>query len=213
MRFCMDRSSLMYLAGTMAELGEVVASPRRNTITAYDMMRTRRLSYRPPGEADPYGRDVGLDALTLQKIARRVRGEASVTLAPDGLVVAADCIYKLRLLHSPGYLEEPSASHTGEAAMPAAGLREALEDARAAGATSVVVTADRGAVLLRGEGAADCCISIHGSRSTGTGYSRLDNTLLLPCVPDSGGCTLSLAPGGPTAMRFGGVTYHQGARI
>ena len=213
MQFGIETGNLRYLAGAMADLGEVVVSPSRNAIVAYDMMRTRRLSYKPPGGADPDGQNVGLDAATLKKISRRVRGEAHVSLTPEWLVIEADCIYKLRLLQSPEYMEEPSASPAGEASMPAGDLRAALEDARAAGVLTVVIMADKGAVTVCGDGVAGCRISIPYSVSTGMEYSRLDNNLLLPCVPTAGDCTISLTTEGPTVMRFGDVTYHQGARV
>ena len=213
MQFRIETDNLRYLAGAMADLGEVVASPSLNAIVAYDMMRTRRLSYKPPGKTDPDGQNVGLDAAALKRVSGRVRGEAHVSLTPEWLVIEADCTYRLRLLQSPEYVEEPSASPAGEASMSAGDLRAALEDAQAAGVLTVVIMADKGAVTVRGDGMAGCRISVPDSVSTGMECSRLDNTLLLPCVPATGDCTISLASEGPTVMRFGDVTYHQGARM
>ena len=213
----LGRGELQYLAGVLAELDEVTASPGRITITAYDYTHMRRISYTPLGGYGGEGPDVGLDGAALYRIARRVRGEAHVSVTPERLVVKSDGMtFRLRLLEAAGYMDEPAASHIGEVSIPVADLRLALQDVRAAGTSSVVIVIDGGDVIFRGEGASDCRIGVPAAEATGVGYSRLDLDMLMPCIPNLDGrtATILLAPKGPTLMRFGDdLTYHQAPRL
>ena len=217
MEFEADRGELLYVARALAELGEVVASPGRHTITAYDIAHTRRVAYAPPGAGGGDGRDVGLDAAALLKVARRVRDGAHITVTPERLVIrSGGTTYKLRTLEPAPYMYEPEAGGSGRVAMPAADLRAALEDVGAAGSTSVIIAIRDGEAVFRGDDDAGCWIGAPAATTDGIGYSRLDLGLLLPWVPNAAGLMvdISLAPKGPTAMRFGdSLTYHQAARL
>ena len=213
MQFTMQRDELKYLAGAMAELGEAIASPSRNTILAYDMMHTRRLAYEISGGPGPAGRDIGLYPDIIQKIGRRTRTESHITITDETFTIRSNCTYRLRPMESPAYMDEPRTTPTGTITVPSYDLRLALEDAMAAGADMVVIMLEGDDAVLRGEGTADCRIILRDAVHTGMGYSRLDASLLLPCVPLHHSCTIHVAPKGPTLIKFGDcMAYHQATR-
>ncbi len=217
MEFEADRGELLRVAHLLAELGEVVASPGRHAITAYDVMHTRRVSYAPQGVQDGDGSDIGLDAAALLKVARRVRDMARIEVTPERLVIrSGDTVYKLRTLEPAPYMNEPHADCPGRVAMPAADLRAALQDVGAAGSVSVIIAIRDGKAVFRGDDDTSCWIEAPAATTDGIGYSRLDLGLLLPCVSSMSGLAaeISLSPKGATAIRFGDfLTYHQAARL
>lgn len=212
--FNIGRDKLRYIAATMVELEDVVASPTHGTIVAHDTMSTRRFACTvPTGE----GKDVGIDPSSVLKVSRRVRGEASVSIGPEKITIkSGHTTYKLRAQVPPRYMVEPDTSGVGKVALPAAEMVTMLGDVRAAGVGVVVIMIDDGKAVFRGDGATDCRITAEGAEVSGKGYSRLDLDLLLPCVPALKECqaTISLAPKGPTMMMFGDdMVYHQAQRL
>lgn len=217
MEFKIGQNELRYVAGALAELGEMIISPSGNSIIAFDYSHTRRIAYTPPDGEVGTGRDVAVDAATISKVAKRVRGEARVSVGREHLVLETDSTdYKLRLMVAASSLGEPKMSGTGEVSMQAADLHATLEDVRAAGVDVVVIAADKGEALFSGEGASDCWITAPDATATGIGYSKLDLGLLLPCIPKMKDCmaTITLSPKGPTAIRFGdNILFHQGGHL
>ena len=217
MEFEADRGELLHVAHVLANLGEVVASPGRHAITAYDIMHTRRVSYAPQGVQDGDGPDMGLDAGALLKAARRVRGGARIEVTPERLVISSgDTVYRLRTLEPAPYMDEPHADCPGRVTMPAADLRAALQDVVAAGSASVIIAIRDGKAVFGGDDDTSCWIGAPAATTDGIGYSRLDLGLLLPCVSDVAGLAaeISLSPKGATAIRFGdSLIYHQAAQL
>ena len=213
MDFEIDRDRLRYIATMMAELGEVVISPSRKELLAYDGASTRRFTYAIPASK---GDDIGIDPVTISKVARRVRGTASMVLdAKQVAIKTGNTTYKLRLMVPPTYMAKPKSTSMGEVVLSAADLGVALKDVAATGIDTVVITIDKDAVVFRGDGPTDCRITVPGAKVSGRGYSRLDLTLLTPCVPALKDCTatITLAPKGPTVIRYGDdMVYHQAQR-
>lgn len=217
MEFTIGRGHLRHIAAALTELDEVIVSPSRGSIVAYDTAHTRRISYTPEGIKSEDGHDRGLDAAAISKVAKRVRGEARVSLTGEYLVAeSGNTTYKIRLLMPAAYMEEPKTTCTGKVSLPGSDLSVALKDVQAGGAAAVVIAVDEGTAMFRGEGDTDCWITAPDAETEGRGYSRLDLGLLLPCVPNDPDCvvTVTLSPKGPTTMQFGDdLLYHQGARL
>lgn len=217
MDFTASKAELKYLADVLAHMGEASASPSTNTITMWDFTKHQRLEYSPAGGRKVEdGADVGIDAASVSKIIRRVRGDARVTVSTEEIVVAFEnTTYRLRpLVHEQGP-DRPETAGSGTVTMPVRSLNQALADVAASGAAAVVIAAKDGVAELRGEGSNDCWVDVPDSEAAGMGYSRLGLDMLVKCVPDIPGmdATISLSPKGPTKMMFGRhITYHQAGR-
>lgn len=217
MEFKIGHDELRYVAGVMAELGEVVISPTRNSITASDYNKVRRIEYKLPDAPAEDGQDISVDIAAVAKVARRIRGEVSISLTQERFVVGTESTnYRLRLMIAPEYFGEPVTEGTGKVIMPATELRAVLGDVEATDAKTVIIAVDDGAAQFNGEGASDCWITADGAEATGIGYSKLDLELLLPCIPKIKDCmaAIDLSPKGATAIKFGdNILFHQGGRL
>lgn len=207
MEFTAEKGDLRYLATALAQLDAITAVPTRNAIIAGDYTRTRLLVYTPEcAGAGGVTENAGLD------------GGARFAVTKRGLAAEfGSAKYRLNLMVPTTYADEPAVTGTGTIRVKAADMHEALGDVRAAGSPAVVIAVTKKGAVLRGDGGGsiDCWIPVPGAESDGTGYSRLSLDLLLPCMPKTADLTvdITLAPKGPTAMRFGdNMTYYQAPR-
>lgn len=210
MQLVLEGDDLHHLAAMLGEMDEVVVSPRRGALVAYDVARTRRISYSIP-ESDEG--DTGLYGIMFAKIAKRIRDTCDVNITRDGCIVrSGGTTYKIRPYVASEYLPTPAADHTGQVTVRADDVKEALKDIQISGSRATVISIHDDRVRFSGVGAFDAEIEIQSIHHTGMGYSRLDCALLMLCARHMyGDITLHLSPKKPTAIKFGGFTYHQAA--
>lgn len=91
------------------------------------------------------------------------------------------------------YMDEQGVDCPIHVAMPAADLRAAPTDVAAAGSASVIIAIRDGEVVFRVGVDASCWIGAPAAMADGIGYSGLDLSLLLPCVPDMAGLTADIS--------------------
>ena len=210
MQLVLEKDCLHHLAAMLGEMDEVVVSPKRGALVAYDMARTRRISYSIP-ESDED--DTGLQGMIFAKIAKRIRDTCDVSITRDGCIVrSGSTTYKIRPYVASEYLPTPVANHTGQVTVRAEDVNDALKDIQISGSRSTVISIHDNMVRFSGVGAFDAEIEIESIHHTGMGYSRLDCELLMLCAQHMyGDITLHLSPKKPTLIKFGGFTYHQAA--
>ena len=219
MEFIISKSDLRHLAAVLSKLDVVVAVPENNTIVAEDFTHTRRFVYSPPGGRGGAAGDVGLDAAMIAAVSRRASGDTRFSITADGLVVGVGAMeYRLNVLRPHKRGEDLEVNGGGTIRMRAADLYESLMDVNAADPPMVVIAITKDGAVLRGEGGSsiECWVPMPGAEHAGAGYSRLSLDMLLECMPKSSdhGVEITLAPKGPTMIRFGDhMTYYQAPNI
>lgn len=201
------------LGGILAEMEEVLISPKRGVIVGINWSQTCRVQCAIPTEDI---QDMGVHPGTLYVISKRVRDRpVSIQWTPTWHTIRlGNTTYKIRPFTPAQYTDPPQTQYNGTITIQPHIIHEALLDVQTSGSDKVAIS-----IMRRNNQAKFQSTELHDvsvvcdAECTGMGYCILDIQLMISYIKHikSDDITISLHPTQPIQIRADDYTIHQAA--